>query len=115
MKNQFIVSISFIICLGSTQIMKGQTNQNAVSTDLCRGKYFTEVQGAEFLNTHVPESKKAWESRSKLIVQQIKEGMGLQKFPAKLNSKAVIHSKKEYDGYTIESVYFESLPGFYVT
>jgi hypothetical protein len=115
MKNQFIVSISFIMCLGITPILKGQTNQNAVSTDLCRGKYFTEVQGAEFLNTHVPESKKAWESRSKLIVQQIKEGMGLQKFPAKLNSKAVIHSKKEFDGYTIESVYFESLPGFYVT
>ena len=115
MKNKFIVSISLMICLGSTQIMKGQTNQNAVSTDLCRGKYFTEVQGAEFLNAHVPESKKAWESRSKLIVQQIKEGMGLQKFPAKLNSKAVIHSKKEFDGYTIESVYFESLPGFYVT
>jgi len=115
MKNQFIVSISLMICLGSTQIMKGQTNQNAVSTDLCRGKYFTEIQGAEFLNAHIPESKKAWESRSKLIVQQIKEGMGLQKFPAKLNSKAVIHSKKEFDGYTIESVYFESLPGFYVT
>jgi hypothetical protein len=115
MKNKFIVSISLMICLGSTQIMKGQTNQNAVSTDLCRGKYFTEIQGSDFLNAHIPESKKAWESRSKMIVQQIKEGMGLQKFPAKLNSKAVIHSKKEFDGYTIESVYFESLPGFYVT
>ena len=79
MKNQFIVSISLMICLGSTQIMKGQTNQNAVSTDLCRGKYFTEIQGAEFLNAHIPESKKAWESRSKLIVQQIKEGMDLKK------------------------------------
>lgn len=115
MKNKFIVSISLIICLGSTQIMKGQTNQNAVSTDLCRGKYFTEIQGSDFLNAHIPESKKAWESRSKMIVQQIKEGMGLQKLPAKVNSKAVIHSKKEFDGYTIESVYFESLPGFYVT
>jgi len=115
MKNQFIVSISLIVCLGSTQMMKGQTDKNVAPTDLCRGKYFTEVQGAEFLNAHIPESKKAWESRSKQIVQQIKEGMGLQKFPAKLNSKAVIHSKKEFDGYTIESVYFESLPGFYVT
>lgn len=115
MKNKFILWIACVICLGSPNIMKAQTDKNLISNDLCVGKYFTEVQGAAFLNSHIPESKKAWEKRSKLIVQQIKEGMGLTKFPARVNLKAVIHSKKEYDGYTIESVYFESLPGFYVT
>jgi hypothetical protein len=115
MKNQLIVVVLLWMFLGNTQVLKAQVDKNGTPTDLCRGKYFTEVQGAEFLNVHVPESKKAWESRSKLILNQIKEGMGLQRFPAIVNSKAVIHSKKEFDGYTVESVYFESLPGFYVT
>ena len=115
MKNQFIVVVSLLICLGNTQVLRAQADKNVALIELCRGKYFTEIQGAEFLNAHVPDSKKAWQSRSKLILNQIKEGMGLQKWPAKVRSKAVIHSKKEFDGYTIESVYFESLPGFYVT
>ena len=115
MKNQIVLWISFVVCIGFSHRIIAQVENNTGSTDLCRGKYFTEVQGAEFLNSHIPASRKAWEDRSRFIIQQIKEGMDLQKMPAKVASKAVIHSKMDFDGYSIESVYFESLPGFYVT
>ena len=115
MKNQIVLWISFVVCIGFSHRIIAQVENNTGSTDLCRGKYFTETQGAEFLNSHIPASRKAWEDRSRLIIQQIKKGMDLQKMPAKVASKAVIHSKMDFDGYSIESVYFESLPGFYVT
>ena len=108
MKNQIVLWISFVVCIGFSYRISAQAENNTGSTDLCRGKYFTEVQGAEFLNTHLPASRKAWEDRSRLIIQQIKEGMDLQKMPAKVASKAFIHSKMDFDGYSIESVYFES-------
>jgi len=112
MKNQIVLLISFVVCIGFSYRISAQVENNTGSTDLCRGKYFTEVQGAEFLNSHVPASRKAWEDRSRLIIQQIKEGMDLQNMPAKVASKAVVHIKLDFDGYSIESVYFESLPGF---
>jgi len=101
-----------VFYVGFSHRVSSQVESNTGSTDLCRGKYFTEAQGAEFLNAHVPASRKAWEDRSRLIIQQIKEGMDLQNMPAKVASKAVVHSKLDFDGYSIESVYFESLPGF---
>ena len=98
MKNQIVLLISFVLCIGFSYRIIAQSENNTGSTDLCRGKYFTEAQGAEFLNTHVPASRKEWEDRSRLIIQQIKVGMDLQKMPAKVPSKAVIHNKMDFDG-----------------
>ena len=77
MKNQIVLWISFVLCIGFSHRISAQAENNTGSTDLCRGKYFTEVQGAEFLNSHIPASRKAWVDRSRLIIQQIKEGMDL--------------------------------------
>ena len=72
MKNQIVLWISFVVCIGFSHLIMAQAENNTGSSDLCRGKYFTEAQGAEFLNTHVPGSRKAWKDRSRLIIQQIK-------------------------------------------
>jgi dienelactone hydrolase len=83
--------------------------------ELCQGAYFTEAQGKEFLEKHAVSSRLEWEARAEKIRKQIREGMGLQSLPAKPNSAPIIHSKKEMDGYTVENVAFESMPGVYVT
>ena len=90
---------------------------NAVNAQdqLCQGDYFTEKQGHDFLQNHVPVSLQAWKIRSVQIVEQLKEGMQLKEIPAKVGSLPIIHSKRVMNGYSVENVAFESLPGFYVT
>jgi len=87
----------------------------AQQTELCQGAYFTEAQGKAFLESHVPATKKEWEARAQKIRAQIKIGMGLETLPPKPKSEPIIHTRRLMDGYTIENVAFESLPGIYVT
>lgn len=63
----------------------------------------------------VPSSKQAWEQRRKELREQVLVAEGLWPMPEKLPLKPVIHGKIEWDDYTVEKVYFASLPGHYVT
>ncbi|MFT3747424.1 MAG: acetylxylan esterase [Agriterribacter sp.] len=83
--------------------------------ELCQGAYFTEEQGKAFLDNHVPASLNKWQQRAAYIRNNMREGMELEKMPAKPTSKPIINGKRIMDGYSIENVAFESLPGFYVT
>jgi dienelactone hydrolase len=83
--------------------------------ELCQGAYFTEEQGRVFLENHIPASLAAWQQRAEQIRNNMREGMELQTMPAKPASKPIINGKRIMDGYSIENVVFESLPGFYVT
>jgi dienelactone hydrolase len=62
-----------------------------------------------------PTSLKQWELRKEEVRRQILVSQGLWPMPTKTPLHAVIHGKIERDEYTIEKVYFESTPGFYVT
>lgn len=92
-----------------------QTSAFSQKAELCQGAYFTEAQGKTFLDLTSVTSKVAWDARAAKIRAQIKEGMQLQTLPAKPTSQPIIYGKREMDGYTIENVAFESIPGFYVT
>lgn len=83
--------------------------------EFCVGAYFTEEQGRQFLLENTPVSSDAWFARSHLVRQQLKKGMELSHWPTIPPAQPVIHSKKVMDGYTVENVFFESLPGYYVT
>lgn len=82
---------------------------------LCVGAYFTEAQGAVFLKDHTPGSKPAWQLRADSVRDRIRVGGRLISIPPKPASAPVIHSRREMDGYTVENVYFESIPGYFVT
>jgi len=62
-----------------------------------------------------PKSKEAWPERAAFVQRQMKAALGLWPMPTKTPLNAVIHGKVERDGYTVEKVYFESAPGFFVT
>ncbi|WP_215239571.1 alpha/beta hydrolase family protein [Dyadobacter helix] len=87
----------------------------AQKSELCQGAYFTEEQGKMFLANNTYHTKAEWTSRAEQIRAQLREGMGLQVLPPKPKSKPTIYGKMVMDGYTIEKVFFESMPGFYVT
>jgi dienelactone hydrolase len=62
-----------------------------------------------------PTSKAAWEKRAERVRRQILVSQGLWPMPTKTPLNAVIHGKVERPDYTVEKVFFESSPGFFVT
>lgn len=84
---------------------------------LCVGNYWTEAEGKSFLEAQrlTYTSRKEWESRAAVIRQHILKGTGLETFPKKCPLNAIIGPKRVYDGYQVQNVAFESLPGVYVT
>jgi dienelactone hydrolase len=60
-------------------------------------------------------SPKAWEKRAAKVRRQMLVALGLWPMPTKTPLNAVIHGKVDRPEYTVERVYFESMPGFYVT
>ena len=62
-----------------------------------------------------PSSLSDWEVRKKYVKRQILISEGLWPIPTKTPLNAVVHGKIERDEYTVEKVYFESAPGFFVT
>jgi dienelactone hydrolase len=62
-----------------------------------------------------PTDLAAWKKRRQDVREQVLVANGLWPLPHKTPLKAVVHGKIERDGYTVEKVFFASLPGFYVT
>ena len=60
-------------------------------------------------------SKEAWQARREEIRRRILLSQGLWPEPTKSELNAVVHGKLEFDDYSIEKVYFESIPGHFVT
>lgn len=62
-----------------------------------------------------PSTTEAWEKRRRLVREQVLVANGLWPLPPRTPLQPVIHGKIRRDGYTIEKVFFASLPGHYVT
>ncbi|RCR69017.1 alpha/beta hydrolase family protein [Larkinella punicea] len=85
--------------------------------ELRQGAYYSEPDGAKALqNCAIAYSDRAsWEKRAAQIRQGIREGLKLPEKPAFAPLNPIRHSLRKMDGYTVENVAFESLPGFYIT
>jgi dienelactone hydrolase len=62
-----------------------------------------------------PESKQSWDDRATKVRTQLLVATGLWPMPEKTPLNPVIHGKIERDGYTVEKVFFASMPGHYVS
>lgn len=88
---------------------------------LVEGRRLTDprLQPPKDLNGHfpfvVPETMKGWEKRKADLKQRVLVATGLWPMPEKTPLNAVIHGKVRRDGFTVEKVYFESLPGHFVS
>ena len=61
------------------------------------------------------QSRQEWKQRAEYVRRVMRVTLGLWPMPTRLPLNPVIHGAIDQDGYTIEKVYFESIPGFYVT
>jgi len=71
------------------------------------------------LNGHfpmtVPKSLAQWQARADAIRLQVGVATATHPKPKLASLDAVTHGRRELDGYSIEKMYFESLPGLFVT
>ena len=83
---------------------------------LRQGQYYTHEQGkAELEKMESMYSDQAeWESRKELLRSSILSGMNLDPLPERSPLNAEISSKRIKNGYTVENVCFESVPGYFV-
>jgi len=56
-----------------------------------------------------------WQARAERLRRQALVAVGLWPMPPRGPVEATIHGRIRRDGYTVEKVFFQSLPGFYVT
>jgi dienelactone hydrolase len=105
--------MAVILCLFATSL--SQVAQQKVT--LRQDNFLTEEQGKqELISFSKTYSNKAeWERRADNIRKNILIGAELYPLPKKTPLKPIIRSKRVHDGYTVENVAFESMPGFFVT
>ncbi|WP_128546798.1 alpha/beta hydrolase family protein [Larkinella soli] len=103
------------LCAFSVYPLLAQPNPDR--PDLRQGAYFSEADGAKTLAEYgkLHQDRAGWEKRAALIRQGIRDGLRLPEKPAFAPLKPIRHSLRTLDGYTVENVAFESVPGFYVT
>lgn len=111
------MNVRYLIISYSMAIAGALAQPNPARPDLCQGAYFTEEEGANALKTFATtyHDRAGWEARAALIRQGIREGMNLPAQPKFAPLKPIRHSLRTMNGYTVENVAFESLPGLYVT
>lgn len=94
---------------------KPDGNKRAAAT-LCQGNYHSEADAVKQLARLAAtySNLNEWRARAAKIRKQILVGAQLDPLPPRTPLNEVIHKKRTYDGYTVESAAFESRPGFYV-
>ncbi|MFC2124159.1 alpha/beta hydrolase family protein [Bacteroidota bacterium] len=84
---------------------------------LCQGHYQTEEEALIQLERFKTEYQdlEGWNVKAKKIRKGILYGSGLTTYPEKCELKPIIGERKDMDGYSVENIAFECLPGFWVT
>jgi len=91
--------------------------QDEIDPMLCIGHYQTEKEGKEQLSAFAEEYKtlNEWERKASKMREGILKGADLLPLPEKNDLNPVFGPKRIYDGYSVENIAFESLPGVFVT
>ncbi|MFO0891071.1 MAG: CocE/NonD family hydrolase [Isosphaeraceae bacterium] len=91
------------------ELVRGRVDTVEPTPDRRRVEIRTNQQGADF---QPPASAAAWRDRAEHLRQQMLVSLGLWPTPPKTPLNPQIYGKLDRDGYTIEKVVLETLPGF---
>lgn len=93
------------------------TSQLTDDTNLCVGHYYTEDEARE-VTRNLMESYSTsdeWLQRAEIIKQGILTGADLKPFPVKTPLNPIFSDKRIHEGYSVQNVAVESLPGVFLT
>ena len=102
-----------MVCAGSVQAQSPRAFSDGRWPDDARLGPLKDLNG--YFPFFVPPTQQAWRARADLVRRRMLVSLGMWPLPTKRPLHAVIHGKIEQPDYTVEKVYFESMPGFYVT
>ena len=80
-------------------------------------KAITPEQGRaalEAVSRQFPD-RASWSAYAQHVRQRVQEGANLAPWPRRTPLNPVIRNRRVYDGYSVENVVFESVPGYFVT
>ncbi|MDG2400404.1 MAG: hypothetical protein P8M04_07510 [Akkermansiaceae bacterium] len=80
------------------------------------GQFRTPDEGRKELEfiLDIAKDQESWQARRELVRGGIRDGIGFKKWPQKTKMRIVRHSKVERDGYTVENVGIETIPGYFL-
>lgn len=95
-------------------------NETGQTSHLCVGSCMTPEQGKAFLDSLASSyhNKEEWESRVQTVKKGFRKAAGLDTIPESLWHRpfnAITKNKRVMDGYTIENIAIEAMPGHYIT
>ena len=107
MKYIFLSIISLLIICGCSESQKPALRQ---------GAFYTEEQGAAELKKleSMYSSREQWEPRKQMLKENILKGMNLSPLPTRTPLNPIISEKRVHDGYSVQNVAIETIPGFYL-
>ena len=111
-----------ILCMAISLILAGpilrseEKPKTAAPPTLCRGHYHSEEDAVKQLARMAAtySDAKSWTRRAASIRKQILQGAQLDPLPKRTPLNPLVHKKRTYDGYTVESATFEARPGYFV-
>ena len=108
-------------CAGANRILfVGFLSNGTVTGVTYNGVAMTQVGSSVFTPspTYTPTpspTPEAWAKRADAVRMQMRVALGIWPEPTRTPLNAVIHGRVEGGDYTVEKVFFESMPGFFVT
>ena len=90
-------------------LVRGRIDSVEPPADARRTRVRSNQVGANF---HAPANEQAWRDRARAVREQLLVTMGLWPMPPKTPLHPKVVGKLDRDGYTIEKVVLETLPGF---
>lgn len=107
MKYVFFVVISLSLLASCAKSQKPALRQ---------GNFYTEAQGAAELKKleSMYSSREQWEPRKQMLKENILKGMNLSPLPTRTPLNPIIGEKRIHDGYSVQNVAIETIPGFYL-
>ncbi|MGJ8696639.1 MAG: alpha/beta hydrolase family protein [Verrucomicrobiaceae bacterium] len=80
------------------------------------GQFRSPEEGGKELEEILEGAKDeaGWEKRAALVRRGIREGLGFAEWPKRTKMRVVRHSQVKRDGYTVENVGIETVPGYFL-
>lgn len=105
-----------VILLASSSVLTEADTATTTEPILCQGNYQTEAEAVAQLERMAStySNLDEWKARAAAIRRQILVGTKLDPLPHRTPLNPIVRNKRTYDGYSVESVAFESRPGFFV-
>lgn len=89
----------------------------ATGPALTQGNFLKPEVGQATLDAALKQfpDRASWDAYAAHLRTRIQEGANLAPWPRRTPLNAVIRQRRAYDGYSVENVAFESVPGYFVT